>query len=179
MLQNEDTSVLIKQYQLMSVFSNLPWLLFRMIDALLNTQLLSSKREFIAFLIISFSLMQSADYMICSRSSSWLWFLPVGCVFICPRHKYLRSMRSGEFAGQAYGQKWVWDTKEQCLPEMGVSMKVVHKTRRYCTLCCDIKVLLVMWCLIIGHMYSICTQNVSCDESRSLHALCRITYLCF
>jgi len=47
-------------------------------------------------------------------------------------------MRYGELAGQVFGQEWVWDTKEWCLVEMGVSMKVVHMDWQYCTVSCYI-----------------------------------------
>jgi hypothetical protein len=101
--------------------------------------------RFISFLIIPFlSLMQSAHSIICSNSSSFgSNFCQYAVSYICPHNKYLRGMRC-ELAGQAYGDIWVWDTKEWCLVEMGVSMKVVHMDWQYCCVSCNIKVLLAM-----------------------------------
>ena len=42
--------------------------------------------------------------------------------------KLSKGMKSGHVTGQVYGPKLVQCTNERCLPEVSVSVKVVHKS---------------------------------------------------
>ena len=89
--ERRKTSILIRQYQRMSVLSNFPWLLFRMISAFLNAQLFLSQKIYCLsdnFIILPYAVSRIHDML--QEFFFCLWFFPIGCVLYVPT-KYLRG----------------------------------------------------------------------------------------
>ena len=82
-LQNEKKkrSILFGRCQWMSVFSNFPWLLFRMISAFLSAQLFLSQKIYCLsdnFIILPYAVSRLHDLL--QEFFFCLWFLPIGFV---------------------------------------------------------------------------------------------------